>query len=214
MRAGKAHRRDWASHVTRRCHEFLALTPLEAWSLLPAPGPSRPEPRRTRRAAWLAQEANSPTAPLDDTTLRAIRTFVEEGTQGKAVNLLLSEGCHNPEDPAVLAKLRALHPSAPAPADGTGVHLADSELWHDLEGRRDRLRDLEKAIRDFPPASAAGPSGLRPQHLQDALRTAEHGAIQRLLIALDRLALQCESGYVHDRIAEWLCASRLIPLKK
>ncbi len=139
----------------------------------------------------------------------------EEGAPGKALNLLLSEGCHDSADSAVLAKLRDLHPTAAPPPEGTGSHATTFDhQWHDLESRRDRLQVLERRIRDFPPASAASPSGLRPQHLQDALRTAEHGASQRLLIALDRLALQCEIGHIHDRIAEWLCASRLIPLKK
>ena len=216
VRAGKSHRRDLASYVTRRCNEFLALSPSEAWARLPDPAIRPPEPRMTRRrASWISRDASNPTAPLDDATLRAIRTFVEEGAPGKAVNLLLSEGCHNPKDPGVLAKLQALHPSASPPSEGTGSHAADPEhMWHDLESRRERLRALDRAIRDFPPASAAGPSGLRPQHLQDAIKTAEHGATQRLLIALDRLALQCESGHIHDRIAEWLCASRLVPLKK
>ncbi len=121
--------------------------------------------------------------PLDDSTLRAVRTFVEEGATRKAVNFLLSESCHDSADPAVLVKLRDLHPAA-APhlkaQDRTSPHLTTNCTG---------LQVLERLIRDFPPASAAGRSGLRPQHLQDALRTAEHGASHRILIALDHLAL-------------------------
>ncbi len=50
---------------------------------------------------------------MDERTIRAVRTFVEEKSPGKAVNILLSEGCHDPKDPAVLHKLQALHPAAP-----------------------------------------------------------------------------------------------------
>ncbi len=122
--------------------------------------------------------------------MSAVRTFVEEGAPGKAVNLLLLEGCHDSADAAVLSKLRDLHPPAAPPPEGTGMHVTTFDYqWHDLESCREHLQVLERLIRDFPTASAAGPSGLRSQHLQDALRTAEHGASQRLLVALDRLAL-------------------------
>ncbi len=80
----------------------------------------------------------------------------------KAVNLLLSEGCHDSADPALLSKLRDLHPAAAPPPEGTGMHVTTFDYqWHDLECRRDRLQVLERLIRDFTPASAAGPSGLR-----------------------------------------------------
>jgi hypothetical protein len=105
-------------------------------------------------------------SPLDDSTLHAVRTFVEEGAPGKAVNLLLSEGCHDSTDHAVLAKLRDLHPIAKPPPERTGSHATTFDhQWHDLESRRGRLQVPERLIRDFPPASAAGPSVRRPQHL-------------------------------------------------
>jgi hypothetical protein len=124
---------------------------------LPPPEARTPEPELTRRRTMWMTQAHSPTnSPLDDSTLRAVRTFVEEGAPEKAVNLLLSEGSYDSTDPAVRAKLRDLHPTAAPPPEGTGSQATTFDhQWHDLESRRDCLQVLERLIRDFPPASAA-----------------------------------------------------------
>ncbi len=46
-RAGKSHHRDLAFNLTRRCKEFLALSPIEAWARLPPQEARKPEPRMT-----------------------------------------------------------------------------------------------------------------------------------------------------------------------
>jgi hypothetical protein len=116
-RAGKAHRRYLASYITGRCNEFQSLTPAEAWAKLPKHKTEKAEPRLTlRRAAWLSVTARSPTSPLDERTIRAVRTFVEESAPGKAVNILLSEGCHDPKDPTVVHKIQPFtHPHRKRP---------------------------------------------------------------------------------------------------
>ncbi len=63
-RAGKSHRRDLASYVTRCCNEFMALTPAEAWARLPPLEARKPEPRMTRHCSmWIAQAPPSPNSP-------------------------------------------------------------------------------------------------------------------------------------------------------
>jgi len=78
----------------------------------------------------------------------------------------------------------------------------------------DQLLDMETVVRSSPPGSAAGPSGLRPQHLLDCLNSAESAANARLLEALLTLVTAISSGRLHPRAAPYLCAARLIPLRK
>jgi len=65
-----------------------------------------------------------------------------------------------------------------------------------------------------PPGSAAGPSGLRPQHLLDFLNSADSAAKARLLETLLTLVTTVSAGRLHPRGAPYLCAARFIPLKK
>jgi len=73
---------------------------------------------------------------------------------------------------------------------------------------------METVVRSFPPGSAAGPSGLRPQNLLDCLNSAYSAAKTGLLEALLTLVTTVSAGRLHPRAATYLCAPRLIPLKK
>jgi len=64
------------------------------------------------------------------------------------------------------------------------------------------------------PRSAAGPSGLRPQDLPDCLNSAHSVAKKGLLEALLTLVTTVSAGRLHRRDTPYLCATRLIPLKK
>ena len=127
------------------------------------------------------QRTNSGT-PTDRTTAR-VRELVGEGAIKKALVALNSSGLHNPEDPLIRARLEELHPAPLSPAT---LHLAMTkdtleyfdpiEFWSPL---------IKHAILHFPRGSAGGPSGLRPCHLQDALRRKGGGG--NLIAALCRL---------------------------
>jgi len=77
-----------------------------------------------------------------------------------------------------------------------------------------KLLAMEAVVRSFPPGSAAGPSGLRPQHLLDCLNSADSTAKAGLQEALLTLVTATSSGRLHPRAAPHLCAARLIPLRK
>jgi len=94
-----------------------------------------------------------------------------------ALQLLTSDGFCDSADPAVLARLRELLPQAdgpglvaPLPEDGADV----TPSW-----ATDQLLAMEAVVRSFPPGSAAGPLGLRPQHLIDGLNSADSAACWR-----------------------------------
>ena len=73
---------------------------------------------------------------------------------------------------------------------------------------------MRELLRSFPPGGAAGPSGLRPQHLTDIMATADTAAVSALLEALVRFAKTATSGELHPTAVPFLCAARLVPLKK
>jgi len=78
----------------------------------------------------------------------------------------------------------------------------------------DQLLAMWTVVRSFLPGSAAGHSGLRPQHLLDFLNSAESAAKAGLLEALLTLVTTTSSGRLLPRTAPYLRAARLIPLRK
>jgi hypothetical protein len=151
---------------------------------------------RKRARVTMSEEA----LPL--ATVRRMKELVGEGASKKALDILLLPGSHDPSDPMVLSGLRELHPAAP-PVDNTGLPatvdpaLGDSSdnpgFWEHL------VRD---AIVRFPRASAAGPSGLRPSHLQDGIK--RRGGGLALIAALGVLCRHWIGGSLPKGHAQWL----------
>lgn len=71
---------------------------------------------------------------------------------------------------------------------------------------------VREAVLHFPRASAPGPSGLRPAHLQDALR--RRGGGLGLIRSLARLVTKWVSGALPIAHSPYLCGANLTPLKK
>jgi len=145
-----------------------------------------PRTRAQSRAA--AQETAAASSQTSDRTAAAVRALLAEGAPGRSFQLLTSEGVCDAADPAVLARLRELHPQTegpklepPLPEDRPEV----APSW-----ASDQLLAMETVIRSFPPGSAAGPSGPRPQHLLDCLNSADSAAKAGLLEALLTLVTQ------------------------
>jgi len=72
-----------------------------------------PRTRAQNRAAAPETAAASP--QTSDRTAAAVRAFLAEGAPGRALQLLTSEGVCDAADPAVLTRLRELHPQAEGP---------------------------------------------------------------------------------------------------
>jgi len=114
--------------------------------------------RAQSRAA--APEAAAASPQTSDRTAAAVRALLAEGAPGRALELLTSDGVCDSAVPAVLARLRELHPQAegpnlepPFPEDRPDV----APSW-----ASDQLLAMEAVVPSFPPGSAAGPSGPRP----------------------------------------------------
>ena len=65
----------------------------------------------------------------------------------------------------------------------------------------------------FPPLTAPGPTGERPEHLELALSEAGYRSRKRLLKALDVLTAQWAVGGITDHAA-WMLDTQLIWLRK
>ena len=70
---------------------------------------------------------------------------------------------------------------------------------------------VRRALASFAATSGAGPSGLRPSHLQDALRYSSGDLTLRLLAEVTSMILNCE---LPDDIRPWLCGASLMALRK
>lgn len=156
-----------------------------------------------------AKKARLAADTFDKHTLIRTRQLVSDGAAAKAVQSLSSEGVHQATDPAVLKKLRDLHPEGSPVSDPRLPQRMDAfpnlndVPWADL------VRD---AISRFPRSSAAGPSGLRPSHLQACTRKPGRG--EGLIAALARLSRLWLDGNLPREHAPTWCGANLIPLVK
>ena len=153
----------------------------------------------------------APDRPLSSEQLTRIRQQLAEGAAKKALQLLNSVGSHDPWDPHVWNRLKELHPGAKHPLPDDLPASQDPRLSDDdAEGFWEKK--VSEAVLHFPRASAPGPSGLRPSHLQDALK--RKGASMGLVAALSRLTKLWCAGHIPAEQAPFLCSANLTPLRK
>ena len=160
---GGAHRQlQTCAFTQRRCARWLEGERHELWEI-------------NRRGA--ARRFRPSSADSDDDTDESLDTGRQARCMALAAEGELSRACASLVDPlllekkaVVLAALRAKHPTA-APARpsllGSGPCPAGSTPDFSVE-------DVVRAARSFRCGSAAGPSGLRGEHLREALDSA-HG---------------------------------------
>jgi len=155
-------------------------------------------PRTRTRTRAASAEAPDPSSQASDRTVAAVRALLAEGAPGRDLQLLTSDVVCDSADPAVLASLRELHPQA----DGPGLVAPLQEERPDVtpSWATDQLLAMEAVVRSFPPGSAAGPSGLRPQHLLDSLNSADSTAKTGLLKALLTLITTVSAGRLHSEL--------------
>ena len=69
--------------------------------------------------------------------------------------------------------------------------------------------EVVKGIKGFPEGSAGGMSGLKPQHLKDALVPGQADEVSRALTDVVNLLA---SGKAHDSARQWICCASLTAL--
>ena len=126
-----------------------------------------------------------------------------EGADSKACKALYAPGLLDPN--AVRGEMSAKHPSAQVPdlsrlgANNVGLVPAIN------------ADDIRASIASFNRHSGAGPSGLRPLHLKEALGPATADQVLDHLSNVINLLIR---GQAHRDIAPWLCGALLMALPK
>ena len=208
-RGGAKHKDELAREVKRRLDRFREAGFEALWQETKGRSTITRKRQPSKRAPASVQDKVARLS--EDNFVSALEGLMQDGAFSKAVKHLLSEGIHDASDHRVLQALECLHPKGD-PID----MVPPSEPWHwddSEDGKRERLFRLKSVVLDFPRGTLAGPSGLRPQHLQDVLRTAG-GAANVLLASLDLFVKACIDGSLHRSAFAFLCAANLIPLRK
>ena len=194
-RQGKSNKRTSAAFVKHRCERWLLGDRMELWTDGPAARQNRRSPR--------------PSDPSDpnEKEHRQRRCFekVADGQYAKGAKALISSPPLNRDEQTEKA-LRDKHPKAQqAPnLDDLAAPVRDDvpELDSTL---------VKRMIKSFPRGSGAGPTGLRAQHLLNAI-TSDHGdeAIGQLTSLCNLLA----RGEAPSNLAAYLGGASLMALEK
>jgi len=118
--------------------------------------PADPVPPSNR-----SSQRNKPAKTFDETVARMASAKLEDGDIKGAVRLLCSDDRLAIPDVLTFVELERLHPPAP-----TDRRPAPTSVTSPLQVSTSAVR---AAIQSFPNGSAAGPDGLRPQHIKDLL---------------------------------------------
>ena len=109
---------------------------------------------------------------------------------------------------AILAEMLAKHPGAREEDVRVSTGLRPVDPGAAVQVQAEAVRT---AIISFPKGSAGGMSGLRPQHLQDALVPGMQYELLRQTTAVANLALK---GTMPQEIRPWFCGAKLVALPK
>ena len=134
---------------------------------------------------------------------RALR-WARKGRYGNAIRALESLGTAAFSDDLAWAELLKRHPSNNLPSFDNDI---PSSLTTDNQ-------DVVRALRRFPHGSSPGGSGLRAQHLLDAICGHSAPATQDCLHASTVLINLLLSGKAHSWLSPWLAGAPLTVLRK
>ncbi|CAE8626199.1 unnamed protein product, partial [Polarella glacialis] len=162
-RSGRRHRKLTSQHTKARLERWLAGERAELWQDGAPKNTGKPKAKTSK-----------------EVRRRRALDLVEEDRLGPACAALSSQGSA-PDTPATLAALQAKHPTgqAPSPEAAPPRDAATPALTPE---------EVLKAVQAFRNGSAAGPSGLRPQHLLDGVRSPDQRvALEALTDVLNTL---------------------------
>ena len=182
-RGGRKHQKAVAAYTLDRLHRWDEGERASLWE-------SRPTTRRQPRLQ-----------PSDAEKQDLALSLAREGFDGKACAALVSAGLC-PPTADTLAALKALHPSQVAPDTPA---LAQLPVPPTLEP--DFVR---KALESFPAATAPGPSGLRIQHIREAVSAGGDCLLDQLALLVNLLA----QGRAPLTVAPVLAGAGLVALQK
>ena len=198
-RGGSSRTRRSTNETRRRCQDWLNGVRLELW-----------DPPRQRSFGTQVQDRKlQPEASfdLDDRTSTKVHSLIAEGALRRACATLTADP-PVPPTTQVVDELRLLHPG---PTDAHTEELSRLRPVSPGAAPDADVDQVRRALASFASTSGAGPSGLRPSHLQDALRYSTGDLTLRLLAEVVSLMLK---GELPEDIRPWLCGASLMALRK
>ena len=142
----------------RRCQDWLNGVRLELWD------PVKKTPSRASTEETTSSLEHD--FDLDDRLASRVQSLISEGALRRACTALTCEPPVAPS-PEVVSELSSLHPGP------TKAHQQVIDQLREVGPGAVPIVDpdmVRRALSSFSPTSGAGPSGLRPSHLQEALR--------------------------------------------
>ena len=191
-RGGKGHRRRADNDTKRRCRDWLEGQRELLWRAPDRGGRAHRqasdeavEAERHRRATELLHEGL-----LQQASATLVQAPPVRVTDAIEQEMRLKHPAARHQEAERLAGLRAV-------AAAAAIHIDEDAL--------------EKALHGFSPASAGGPSGLRPQHIKEAMAPGLRDEVRRHLAAI---ANRMARGEVPSEVRAWLCGASLTAVPK
>ena len=191
-RAGKAHKNQRLAYTRTRLRRWLAGERASLWNSAPLRNTNHAGRKLSTRAERTRRHARA----CDLCGERAFAKATASLTANPPVD----------HTAAAVAELRAKHPSAQSPVDLTSYGAANTGSVPVV----DRI-SVERAIRSFHAHSAAGPSGLRPAFLKDALCVGHRDEVLEHLTSMVGVLAQ---GRAPAALAPHLAGATLHALRK
>ena len=190
-RAGKQHQNQRLAFTRHRLQRWLDGERASLWQDIPSYRSSK-------------QSRTQP--PQVETALRHKRCedFCREGADSKACKALHAPA---PSDPnVVFDEMVRKHPAASRHPDLARLGASNVGLAPAVDALA-----ITAALKSFNKHSGAGPSGLRPFHLRQALVPAHSDQVVDHLASLVNLLVR---GEAHNDVSPWLCGALLMALPK
>ena len=194
-RGGKKHRKRQESDTKNRCQRWLEGHRSQLWR---RPGPAKRSP---------SAEAKSVNHDQDDVRWSRVEACLQEALLSKACKALDgSPPAHITNQ--IVQEMRSKHPAA-----RNSERSAFEELRRISGAAAPSFSSdaLAKALASFPRGSGPGPSGLRPQHLKDALLPGFRDELLRHAAGVANILVR---GEAPTSVQPWLCGASLVALPK
>ena len=132
------------------------------------------------------------------------RRAVEDGQYRKAIQALSSSGLAR-VTPEILEQMLDKHPNSPPPPIPPGTPPPPPEISH---------QDVLRALKSFPSGSSPGPSGLRANHLKEAVLCPSPDHAAKATRALSGVVRLLAAGHSPQAVVPHLCGAILLACQK
>ena len=174
----------------------------ELWAEAVAGQQSRPKRGRKKKKGNEEQEGEN---SQEERNARRCTILTHEGQYTRALQALTSSGIAEYTE-ETLREMKSKHPAPTTPQPPPPTTNIPSRAFSGSE--------VLVAALSFKKGSAAGPSGLRPEHLKAILKSTSATVAEKTLVSLVKLVNTMAAGKVPGTVAPYLCGARLHAAKK